>query len=370
MEINAQLFGQMETAFDCALFGMAVLSLPDYRVVRVNAALADMLGQNQDRLQGSPLLVMIIGDQPGVSLEMLVGDEFPVILPNAVAQWVRVSIAVGDDNALAIVEDISERKAVEAQLIHGDRLAQLGGLTASLLHDLTQPMNIMRLTSENALDRLEDGERGPEEIQRQMRSLSVVLDQLRRVQDIFDQTWAFSSPGDGPAVEFDAREVVARAIDRVVVKPCAARAKLIWDPPETPVLLFGRGDRLELILVQLLTNSCEALMSAHSMASNPSGVGRVEVQCRNDPEREVVILSVIDDGPGVSPAVGERLFRPTLSARPLGKGLGLPVSLGIAAELGGSIEQVKNGRGARFDILLPALAAGCEQTPDKEEEKR
>ncbi len=369
--------GKVELAFKTASFGMAVLNIPYFQVVCANDTLCAMLGRKEEGLIGKALIPMMIGEDLPVCLDSLQGEEFPVTLPGSTARWVRVSISScesGDGLAMAIVEDVSEAHEMEAQLIHADRLAQLGGLAASLLHDVSQPLNIMRLTGENALDRLDGcGETGAEGwrggLERQKRSLSVVLDQVRRVQEVFDRVVSYCRPESGPPDVFALEPLLAEVLADVRGLPCARSIRFDWQRPAGAVLLFGQRSRLKIILEQLLINACEAIIS-DMVRSGGAASHRIGIGTHVDEDGGEAVITIEDDGPGMPPDVLERLFRPARSGMPLGKGLGLPVSLGLAAELGGRIENVKTGQGARVEVRMPCMASAAKNRPQEKNETK
>ncbi len=363
--------GKVELAFKTASFGMAVLNIPYFQVVSANDTLCSMLGQREEAMTGQALIPLMIGEDLPLCLDSLQGEEFPVALPGSTARWVRVSISsCGSDDglAMAIVEDVSDAHEMEAQLIHADRLAQLGGLAASLLHDVSQPLNIMRLTGENALDRLDGlADSDAAGIARQKRSLSVVLDQVHRVQEVFDRVLSYCRPESGPPDVFALEPLIDEVLAGVKALPCARSIRFEWRRPDGAVLLFGQRDRLKIILEQLLINACEAIM-ADMARSGGAASHRIALGVRMDEGGGEAVIVIEDDGPGVPPDVLERLFRPARSGVPLGKGLGLPVSLGLAAELGGRIETVNTGQGARFEVHMPCMASTAKNRPQEKNE--
>jgi signal transduction histidine kinase len=367
-----------EDMFAQASFGLALLAPPDYRLTRANPALLQMAGREFFQLEGRPLLPLLVGVPSSLPPVGLAGDVLPVTLEGAVACWLRISVSPAGQNYLAIIEDVSEQKALEEQMLHADRLYHLGGLATTLQHDLSQPLNIIRLTVENALDRLEETPMTGEELPRQMRCLSIVLQQLKRTQEIFDQTWAYGHPPESDQEMFDPARSIATAIERVRTRPSAAKVAIGFSTKTTLPRLLGHGQRLEEVLFQLLLNSCEAMTSRKVNLEENSIVDSVSIDCAVDADHGLLMISVADNGPGLPAALARRLDRPAFASQPSGKGLGLLVAFGIVAEMGGWIRLPKSGnspeKGARFDILLPLdLSLGLDvedETPPNEEETK
>ena len=103
--------------------------------------------------------------------------------------------------------------------------------------------------------------------------------------------------------------------------------------------------RLEQVFVNLLHNALEALADT----ARP----RIRLSVERDGER--VRVRIEDNGPGVDPAVRERLFTPFFTTRAQGVGLGLVISRDILAEFGGTLAALEVGAGAAFEVTLEAM---------------
>ncbi|HVI50318.1 MAG TPA: ATP-binding protein [Candidatus Sulfotelmatobacter sp.] len=357
--------------FSQASFGVALLDLPDHGLIAANSAFEELCGRQLAEMSGQPILQRLVDLPPGIAPSVLAGEVLPVALEGASARWVRISVTAGEANALAIVEDVSEAKSLEAQMIHSDRLAHLGGLATTLQHDLSQPLNIIRLTAENALDRLDEGTALDDaEKARQIRSLNVVMQQLKRVQELFDLTWGYGNPPEGAADMCDVGSAIKDAVERVKARPCASKVRIEHSHPLHSVYIFCHTQRLSEVVFQLILNACEAIAAVNASHPDNPAAGLVRVDYVVDRGQETLTISVEDDGPGLKPALARKLSNPELSSQPTGKGLGLLVAFGIAAELGGFIEVPKIGAGTRFDIVLPLGESDEEKTPPHEEETK
>jgi len=342
---------EMTPCTDSAPVAVAQLDPSGTTIQSADGCFLAMLGLDGNALPGVTLASLF--HHKGGAL--LVGgngsDELQLSSPRAEAEWVRLTITRFDGKCIAVCEDISEQKAVESQRIHSDRLAQLGGLAATLVHDLSQPLNIIRLTAENALARAEMGDADPK---RMTDGFQTVVDQIVRMQDGLHGIVEAALPAQSPQRLFDPRPLVEKAIEATGRLPVAARIRLLAEPSETPLSIHGDPARFQRLLCCLLLNSCEAILkAAGASARGRDNLGSVVVFSRLDEERGLAIVTIADSGPGVAQEVLDRVHNPVLG-KAGGKGLGLPMALGLAAEMGGSVEVTNTGRGARFDLLLPA----------------
>ncbi len=327
-------------AFDDAILGMARLDA-QFRVLDANKALSALLGRSKEDLKGQSLVVLLSGLDDPPPLDCGAGAEFRLSEP-AAAQWARLTISGEGADVLAVVEDLTESKAFDAQARHADRLSLLGDIASALSHEVGQPLNVMRLTAEGALDRMETGHFDQE---RHARSLNTVIEQAGRLQDMLDHMLVWARPPYEPGRMFCPLEAVDRAVARVREKIRADQPVLSWDRPMALGWVFGHAERLEQALWNLIVNAVSAAPRGH-----------VVVSCRQDEESGELVIAVQDDGPGLPSTVLERLTLGTGGAGRRGSrlGLGLTVALGIAAEMGGCIAAQNTHPGARMEIRLPS----------------
>lgn len=326
-------------AFDDAILGMAHLDA-DFRVLDANKALATLLGRGKDELRGHSLVGLLSGLEEPPPLDCGAGAEFRLAEP-AAAQWARLTISGDGPDVLAVVEDLTESKAFDAQMRHAERLSLLGDLVSALSHEVGQPLNVMRLTAEGALDRMESGVLDAE---RHARSLNTVIEQAGRLQDMLDHILVWARPPYEAGRLFCPLESIDAAVARAGERVRAGQPVLSWDRPDRLGQVFGHAERFEQALYNLIVNAISAAPRGH-----------VAVTCRQDDDSGELVVCVADDGPGLPAAVLERLTLGTGGAGRRGSrlGLGLTVALGIAAEMGGFIAARNTHPGAQMEMRLP-----------------
>lgn len=137
---------------------------------------------------------------------------------------------------------------------------------------------------------------------------------------------------------------------------------LQFSVPEVPVLLRANQVEMEQVLFNLVRNAIEAV-------DGFDAVGQVRVLLsRQTPH---AVLDVIDNGPGVPPAVRSRLFAPFTTTRAHGTGLGLTLSQRLVERAGGDISLLETDQGAAFRVVLPLVghAAGPLRASQSSEEE-
>lgn len=230
-----------------------------------------------------------------------------------------------------------------------DRLWRLGDLTATLSHDLGQPLNIIRLTAESAADALDSGRVDAERLRH---GLGTVMAQTQRAQAMMDAVVAAARRPAALPVAFPAVECVRRALAAQLPTLRAHGLRLTWHAPTDLPPVRGHAHRLEAAVRHLLVNSCEALIARRL---EDGGGGALRVECRADADG--VVIEIADDGPGFPPALRAALDDPFAPPPTSGKGigLGLTIAQGVVAEMGGRLRVADApGGGARVLLTLPA----------------
>ena len=150
----------------------------------------------------------------------------------------------------------------------------------------------------------------------------------------------------------DARVSVTDALQLVGEQLRLAGIQVITHFPETPAKILGHEIQVEQVILNLITNSRDAL---DSESTNSKWLSFTVSD-----EDDVVKIICEDSGPGIAESSLERVFEPFYTTKAMGKGtgLGLSVSYGIIRDMGGQMEVENSSNGARFIITLPAYHGG------------
>ncbi len=268
------------------------------------------------------------------------------------AEVVATSVAFhGLSARLLVVRDITQRVQVQEQLVQSAKLATLGEIAAGLVHELSQPLNIIRLTAEGALLFIE---RGKSTQEWQAQQFQLIADQSQRTAEIIDDIRIFSRRDNSPEQVFDAVAAVRAAIGVLGSQMRPDDIVLVADLPDRPLPVRGRRVQLEQVVMNLLSNAHHALKEKRERGAEAGWSGMVRVSAAVT-GRELRI-TVADNGPGIPAAVRSRVFEPFFTTKEAGRGtgLGLSVSFGIITAMGGRLEVAEAGEGgACFVISLP-----------------
>jgi two-component system cell cycle sensor histidine kinase/response regulator CckA len=248
-----------------------------------------------------------------------------------------------------VARDLTERKRIQAQLIHADRMASMGTMAAGVAHEINNPMAYVTTNLSFALDELQrrGGGSTDDEVQQ---ALHEALEGAERVRHIVQSLKTYSRAEDETVVPVDVERALDAALSmaRAEMRP---RAELVRTRGGVP-LVSGQESRLVQVFVNLLTNAAQAIP-----AGDPERQ-RIEVATSVDSEGQVVV-AITDTGTGIPPDHLARLFDPFFTTKPVGEGTGLGLSIchGIITGLGGRIlVQSRLGAGSRFEVRLPVRA--------------
>jgi len=269
-------------------------------------------------------------------------------------QWLNHAVRGRDGRVIefqAIGRDITDRKHAEdadRRLAQAGRLALVGELTASIAHEINQPLGAI-LSNSDALEMLlEAGAGRPEEIRA---ILSDIRREGLRASDVIRNVRSLVRPREMQMRALDLRELAADVM-RLAETESRRRGVLI-EADMAPGLPRVRGDRvwLQQLLLNLIVNGMDAMSDEPqrqrclALRASPNGGTWVEV-------------AVADAGHGIPADLLPRLFNSFFTTREHGMGLGLSISRSIVEAHGGRIWAENNpGAGATFRFTLPTSEA-------------
>jgi PAS domain S-box-containing protein len=253
---------------------------------------------------------------------------------------------------LGVARDVTTRKEMEARLVQSERLAALGTLLGGIAHEMNNPLSTTLLGIEQAMSQLARVAAPSEDLAKLRDALAGALQGATRAAAVVGKLRASSRPEGEDRGPVDLRGVLEAAL-RVTHNEIHHRARLVTELADLPPgLVTGSAQRLEQVFLNLLVNALEALPDGR--AEN-----EIRVVLRALPPSEILV-EVSDNGPGMPDDVRSRVFDPFFTTRPVGRGLGLGLSIchGIVTSHGGTISvESAPGRGSTFRIVLPATAA-------------
>jgi two-component system, cell cycle sensor histidine kinase and response regulator CckA len=264
------------------------------------------------------------------------------------------SIKVDHEGApavLAFARDVTERKAIQRELVRSDRLAAVGTLAAAVAHEINNPLTYAQLSLQLVERELLQGDVSPARIASMLDHVRNARHGAERVATIVRDLRTFARVDETAPGPVDVAAVVDHAI-KIAENDLRHRARLVRRYHEVPPV-DGNASRLEQVFLNLLINALQALPDGDPTRDEIA----VEIARRGGD----VVVSVRDTGCGVPAAVRDRIFDPFFTTKPVGEGtgLGLSVCRSILESLGGRIElESTEGKGTTVTVHLRAHVGG------------
>jgi len=233
----------------------------------------------------------------------------------------------------------------QAELVQAGKLAALGRMSASVVHELNQPMTAMRTYMAIAEKQLDN----PDALTQNLRQQQQLLDRMALITGQL-KTFAYRKPERIDPVSL--QQVMEQVLQLFRGRFEELDLQLHFDPAQADVQVAGDAARYEQVMINLVKNSCDA------MADQP-GEHHLWIRISGRAEGHL-ILEVEDNGPGISPEHRAQLFEPFFTTKEVGQGLGLGLAIvhSILRDLGGSIEPADQGGGACFRVRIPLYQKG------------
>jgi C4-dicarboxylate-specific signal transduction histidine kinase len=262
----------------------------------------------------------------------------------------------GHKLVLSVVRDVTERKrAAEAlqqmheQLAHANRVATMGQLTASIAHEIAQPIGAVYNRANAAINFLN---RDPPDLEEVREAISRIADAADRAREIIvrirDQVKKTPPQKDCFDLNDAIEEVLLLASNAITKDAIAVQTGFAKGLP--PV----QGDRVQLqqVALNLILNAMEAMRSVDDRSR------KLQITTQEN-EAGDVLVTVCDTGPGIPPENLERVFDSFFTTKSSGMGIGLSICRSIVEAHGGSLRASANeARGATFQFSLPGGTAG------------
>jgi len=288
----------------------------------------------------------IIGIGREVSGRRKDGSTFPMNLS------VGEGIVKGDRIFLGIITDISERVArdlriqdLQSEMLHAGRLTDMGQVSASLAHELNQPLTAILNYTNAGLDIAE------EHADMELKSvLSKVAEQASRAGNIIRRLRAFVEKREPNRSEEDIARIVDEAIRLSQLSPAERGIKLrVSVEAALPAALIDRI-QIQQVLINLVKNADEAMENMLPRELHIA-VGHAA--------KGFLQVSVADTGPGIADDMVQKLFQPFVTTKAEGMGMGLNICRGIVESHGGRLWVEPNaGQGAIFHFTIPIAKPG------------
>jgi PAS domain S-box-containing protein len=252
---------------------------------------------------------------------------------------------------ISLSRDITERKRaaeafreMQAELTHANRAAAMGQITASVAHEVSQPITAMLCNAEAALSWLDSQ---PPDVADARRALATIVTDANRAGEVLNWIRALIKKTPGRKESIDVNNAILDVVTMARSELLKHGVSLQTDLATGLPLIEGYRVQLQQVVLNLILNAVEAM----SRVDEPPRELRISTT-RN--ASRGILVAVRDSGPGLDPKMVNRLFDPFYTTKPEGIGMGLPICNSIVEAHGGRFSAGANEpRGAVFQFTLP-----------------
>jgi two-component system, LuxR family, sensor kinase FixL len=254
----------------------------------------------------------------------------------------------GDLVYYGVLTDITERKIadqaqreIESELAASLRLASMGELAGSIIHEINQPLAAISASADACRRWLAAG---PDRTDRAMSSLERVIEESQRAASVVAGLKSLIRNAELAIVPLQADALLHEVASLALAE--LSREGVLLEMEIESELPAACGDRVQIqqVIMNLIRNAVEAMRASDR---------RILTLSASTTESEIV-MRVADTGPGIDAAFAEKLFEPLYTTKPNGMGLGLAISRKIARAMGGRLEvESAPSTGATFLLALP-----------------
>ena len=352
--------------FEASPDSITISTLADGRYVDVNQAFCKLTGWDREQvigktsreiglwknLQDRERAVRILEERGNLK-------DFEVIFKDREgkeinALWSAEIIEIGGvRHIISVVKDITDRKKLEAQLVHAQKMEAIGTLAGGIAHDFNNLLQAIIGYAQILKMDLQEGQRG-------FREIDSIEKTALRARDLTARILAFSRDVEPELKPLDLNRQIKEA-QKLLARTLPKSIQLELHLSPGLKLIQADPSQLEQILLNLAVNARDAMPEGGRLVFETRNI-RLDRELWDHSQRltpkDYVLLTVTDTGEGMDKGTMERIFDPFFTTKEPGKGTGLGLAMvyGIVKNHGGHINcYSEKGKGTTFKIYFPAL---------------
>lgn len=240
---------------------------------------------------------------------------------------------------IRFVQDITEIKKLEEQMVQSEKLASIGRLAAGIAHEIGNPLTSI-FSFVQILREMEEDEFKKE-------SLDTIYFHINRISEILKQLSGFSKMPSGERKECYINEIIQTSVNLIQYDKKAKNINIVKELSPTLPMIAIDGNQLSQVFVNLILNAIDAM---------PDG-GTLTI--RSMMKEKDIVIQFEDTGIGIPREELSKIFDPFFTTKERGTGLGLAVSYNIIKKMNGTLSvESELGKGTIFTITIPVNNKG------------
>ncbi len=252
---------------------------------------------------------------------------------------------------LVVNSDITDKKQLESKFLRVQRLESIGTLASGIAHDLNNVLSPILMTAQLLESQIHD--------EYARRLIPILITNAKRGANLVKQVLSFTRGIQGERSLLQLKHLIIE-IQHIIKETFPKSIEVLIQIPQDFWTIYGDATQLHQVLMNLCVNARDAMPNGGILQISAENLLVDENYARMHTDAKLgayVVVSVIDTGTGIKPAILERIFEPFFTTKELeeGTGLGLSTVLGIIKNHGGFINvYTEEGKGTQFKVYLPA----------------
>lgn len=338
------------------------------RIIYFNQAAEKITGFQEGKIKGQNCLEVFAERMPEFSAKLLsvikantheqrcevtITDANGKEIPIGISTSLLETESSGIRGVIGIFQDLTEAKKFEEKMRDADRLAAVGELSASIAHEIRNPLASISGSVQILKQELElEGEN--------QRLMNLIIKEASRLSNILNDFLTYARVKEPNFGKVELNRLISDVVEIARTHPShAENTKLSVDADDTTIYVSGDEEQIKQVLINLVVNAQEAV--------DPSS-GKIAIEVDSSPfgQADQIKIVISDNGPGIQHGAGDKIFTPFFSTKKEGTGLGLAIVKRLVENMGGCIlfESSSHG-GTIFTIMLIKYIEGANLTRHK-----
>ncbi|KCZ71993.1 PAS domain S-box [Candidatus Methanoperedens nitroreducens] len=338
----------------------------EHRIIYWNKSAVRLYGWTEEEAIGKNANELLYKEEPHILIEarkrVIEGGEWIGELEQVTkngkkiiveSRWTLVHDSDGRPKSILIVNtDITEKKKIEAQFFRAQRMESIGTLASGIAHDLNNVLVPIMLTSQILREKFTD--------EQSQRLFNIIETNTQRGADLIKQVLSFARGVEGEHMTLQVTHLIYE-IKKIAKETFPRSIETRTDVAKDLWTISGDATQLHQILMNLCVNARDAMPDGGVLSISAENLFMDENYARMNIEARVgnyIVITVSDNGDGISPGVMDRIFEPFFTTKEPGKGTGLGLSTvhAIVKGHGGFVNVYSEvGKGTTFKVYLPAI---------------